>query len=196
VTPSPEPTATATATAQPAISPAPTATPPAEQPRPPAAAGPLKAWGFDERSRRSVAGRFGRALAFDGRKPLALRASRPSRALTVEAWVRPESRKGTIAAQSAWALTPVDVSVNRRPARGAIALRRWSHLALTYDGRTIRRYVDGRPAGTRAYSGTLGGGSTVRVGDGYRGRLDELRLYDRALSAAEIRADMGNAVKP
>ena len=179
----------------------PTATPPAEPPRPPAAAGPVKAWGFNARSSgtvgpRSVAGHFGRALAFNGRQSLALRARRPARALTVEAWVRPEARAGTIAAQSAWTLTPLEVSVNRRPARGTLKLRRWSHLALTYDGRTIRRYVDGRPAGTRAYSGTLGGGSTLRIGDGFRGRLDELRLYDRALTAAELRADMGNAVKP
>ena len=110
--------------------------------------------------------------------------------------MRPEARAGTIAAQSAWTLTPVEVAVNRRAARGALKLRRWSHLALTFDGRTIRRYVDGRPAGTRAYSGTLGGGSTLRIGKGYRGRLDELRLYDRTLTAAEIRADMGTAVSP
>ena len=129
------------------------------------------------------------------RSPCAAR--RPSRALTVEAWVRPEARDGHD--RRAERLGPDAGRGLRRTADGpggALKLRRWSHLALTYDGRTIRRYVDGRPAGTRAYSGTLGGGSTLRIGDGFRGRLDELRLYDRALTAAEIRADMGNAVKP
>jgi hypothetical protein len=187
-TPSPEPAATATV--QPA---APT---PAPEPPRPAAPGPVKAWGFDEPRTnrgigpRSVAGRFGRALAFNGRQSLALRATRPRAALTVGAWVRPEGRTGTVAAQGTWSLTPREVTVNRRAARGTLTLRRWSHLALVYDGKTIRRYVDGRPAGTRAYAGALGGGSTLRIGDGYRGRLDELRLYDRALTAAEIGADM------
>ena len=67
---------------------------------------------------------------------------------------------------------------------------------MTYDGATIRRYVDGRPAGTRSHSGPLRGSRTLRLGEGFRGRLDELRIYDRALSAAELRADMANAVTP
>ena len=50
-------------------------------------------------------------------------------------------------------------------------------------------------AGTRAYTGTLRGSRTLRLGDGFRGRLDELRIYDRALTAAQIQADMKRAVK-
>ena len=67
---------------------------------------------------------------------------------------------------------------------------------MTYDGATIRRYVNGRPAGTRGHSGAAARQPHAAAGEGFRGRLDELRIYDRALSAAEIRADMGNAVTP
>jgi hypothetical protein len=140
---------------------------------------------------RIVAGRFGRGLGFSGRDRMTLRGPQHTRALTVEAWVRPERRTGTIVAQgSAWALTPTAVTLRGRSVRGALATGRWTHLALTYDGKTIRRYVNGYAAGSRAYAGTLRGSRTLRLGQGFRGRLDELRIYDRALSAAEIRADL------
>ena len=202
--PEPSPTATPTPTPEPTASPAPLPTvfadPPAEQPPTTKPAGPVGSWDFDERSARkagprSVAGRFGRALAFAGRDSLALRGPKLSRALTVEAWVRPDRRTGTIVEQgTAWSLSPVAVVVRGRSARGPLKLGRWSHLALTYDGITIRRYVDGRLAGTRAYTGALGGSRTLHLGERFRGRLDELRIYDRALTAAQIQADMTRAV--
>jgi hypothetical protein len=34
----------------------------------------------------------------------------------------------------------------------------------------------------------------VRLGARFRGRLDELRIYDRALTAVEIRSDLATAV--
>jgi hypothetical protein len=169
--------------------------PPIESSRPEEPSGPVGAWGFETRSKRSVAGRFGRALAFTGREWQTLRGPKHARALTVEAWVRPERRTGTIVEQgTAWALTPAAVTLRGRSVRGSLKLGRWTHLALTYDGRTIRRYVDGYAAGTRAYTGTLRGSRTLRLGDGFRGRLDELRIYDRALSSAQIKADMAKAI--
>ncbi len=81
-------------------------------------------------------------------------------------------------------------------ATGAIALGRWQHLALSFDGTTKRVYVDGtlraqRAAGSIVYDGhaiTLGCDDNVGVGEPFTGALDELEIYDRALADAEIAA--------
>jgi hypothetical protein len=68
---------------------------------------------------------------------------------------------------------------------------------MTYDGTVIRRYVNGRLAGTRAATGAIAGGSyPLRFGGNavwkqwFKGRLDEVRVYDSALTPAQIEADM------
>ena len=40
------------------------------------------------------------------------------------------------------------------------------------------------------------GGNAVWAGEFFSGRLDELRVYDRALTAAEVAADMTRPVGP
>jgi Concanavalin A-like lectin/glucanases superfamily/PA14 domain len=72
----------------------------------------------------------------------------------------------------------------------------WAHLAATYDGTNLRLYVNGSLVGTRAASGAMVnsanplriGGSSV-LGRWFRGRIDEVRVYNRALSATEIQND-------
>ena len=183
-TPTPTPTPTPTATpfdtavlpAAPALAP-----PPAVPPRP---SGPVATWSFDD---RRTPGRVGRGLELTGRS-VTVRAPKLTGALTVEAWVRPSRRSGAVAANAGWELRLDRASVGKGVARGkAPKLGRWTHLAFTYDGRTIRRYVNGKLAGTRKRSGALKAGTVVRLGTGgFRGRIDELRVYDRALPAGEI----------
>ena len=82
-----------------------------------------------------------------------------------------------------------------------LPLRRWSHLAATYDGTTLRLYVNGTLASSRAVSGAMPsstgplriGGNSV-WGEYFTGLIDEVRVYNRALSAAEVQADMNSAV--
>jgi hypothetical protein len=86
-------------------------------------------------------------------------------------------------------------------AGSSLPLNAWSHLAFTYDGATARLYVDGVEVVTAPRTGALqtagGGASAVRIGnnvpylENFLGRIDEVRIYNRALSAAEIAADMG-----
>jgi hypothetical protein len=90
-----------------------------------------------------------------------------------------------------------------RTATGSAALvtNAWSHLAVTWDGSTIRLYVNGQPAGSASAPGTLStstgalriGGNSI-WGEWFSGQLDDVRVYDRALSQGEVQADMSTPV--
>jgi hypothetical protein len=77
----------------------------------------------------------------------------------------------------------------------------WSHLAVTYDGATLRLYVNGTQVATRAQTGAITsstnplriGGNAV-WGEYFNGVIDEVRVYNRALSAAEITTDRDTPV--
>gem|GEM_PF-482795 len=82
---------------------------------------------------------------------------------------------------------------------------RWVHLAGTFDGQTMRIYVDGAEAGTMDRPGTVNPTDThICLGNfdakhpaSFTGLLDEVKLYGRALSAAEVAAQAaGPATKP
>jgi concanavalin A-like lectin/glucanase superfamily protein/Big-like domain-containing protein/PASTA domain-containing protein len=77
----------------------------------------------------------------------------------------------------------------------------WTHVAVTYDGTSIRLYVNGQLRSTQGASGGIAastaplriGGNTVFSVPGteyFAGLIDEVRIYNRALSAAEITTDM------
>jgi len=83
----------------------------------------------------------------------------------------------------------------------AVPLGVWTHLAVTYDGTTLRLYVNGVLRNSVAAAGGITastaplriGGNTVFSVPGteyFAGLIDEVRIYNRALSAAEITADM------
>jgi concanavalin A-like lectin/glucanase superfamily protein len=78
-----------------------------------------------------------------------------------------------------------------------LPLNTWSHLAATYDGATLRLYVNGAQVSSRALTGAMRvTGQPLRIGgnavwaEWFSGRIDEVRVYSRALSAAQIQADM------
>ena len=68
----------------------------------------------------------------------------------------------------------------------------WHHIALTHDGGTARMYVDGQLDAqvVRTYNTLLSGafymGAIGTTGDRFKGQVDELAVYNRALSQAEI----------
>ena len=74
----------------------------------------------------------------------------------------------------------------------------WVHHAVVKKGATLTYYRDGVQAGTRTLTKTMDenpffmGGDTG--GERWRGWLSDVRIYDRGLSAAEIRA-LVNAVR-
>ncbi len=83
----------------------------------------------------------------------------------------------------------------------ALAANSWVHLAATYDGVTERLYVNGNQVASKAQTGnmTVSGGA-LRIGGNsvwgeyFKGFIDEIRVYNRALTATEIKTDMNTAV--
>lgn len=72
----------------------------------------------------------------------------------------------------------------------------WHHLALTWDGSTLRMYIDGAVSGT-TFSGTGALNDTSQnnfyiandeggSGTFFNGLIDDVRIYNRALTGAEI----------
>lgn len=71
--------------------------------------------------------------------------------------------------------------------------KEWVHIVGTFDGDKLRLYVNGDLKKTRSQSGGFDTSSgTARIGDytggGYkfRGRIDDVRIYDRILTGDEI----------
>jgi hypothetical protein len=85
----------------------------------------------------------------------------------------------------------------------AIAANTWTHLAATYDGSTLRLYVNGVQVASLSQTGSLAtssnplqiGGDSL-YGQFFSGRIDEVRVYRTALSQTEIQTDMANPVTP
>jgi hypothetical protein len=85
------------------------------------------------------------------------------------------------------------------PGVGTLPADRWVHLAFVYDRTHVFLYLNGRPAGAGSHQlgfapeitplligGSQGYGNTVI--DPFTGQLDEIAVYARALSMAEVRA--------
>jgi hypothetical protein len=172
----------------------------------------------------TTAGRFGNALSFDGTNDWVTVADAAdldlTTGMTLEAWVYPTALSGwrTVVLKEttgglAYALYAHDnaprpaTTVNTGGADlsaiggAALPLNTWTHLAATYNGTTLRLYVNGAEVGSLAVSGSLlasasplrFGGNAV-WGEYFAGRIDEVRIYNRALSATEIGADMNTPV--
>jgi hypothetical protein len=144
-----------------------------------------------------------------------------SSGMTVEAWVRPSRLGGwrTVVLKertggvvyglygdqgSGRPLGQVDIR-GERNAVGSVSLplNAWSHLAATFDGAVVRLYVNGVQAGSLPFAGSmpastgplrLGGNAVWGDGEWFAGLIDEVRVYDRALSASEIQQDMQTPV--
>lgn len=77
---------------------------------------------------------------------------------------------------------------------GSMTLGTWNHIAFTYDGNTEEFYLNGVPDSAIAApaAGLCQAAVPVKIGMEtsaflpYTGRLDDLRIYNQALTAAEV----------
>jgi glucose/arabinose dehydrogenase/PKD repeat protein len=82
-----------------------------------------------------------------------------------------------------------------------LPFNQWSYLAVTFDGAQVRTYVNGALVNTQALTATITArGNPINVGADatpaqyYKGMLDDLRIYNRVLTQAQVQADMAAAV--
>jgi hypothetical protein len=110
-------------------------------------------------------------------------------------WEHPGSADGRILFQY-FKSGPLSQSV---PSTTHLVLNRWYHVACTWDGTTGRIYLDGVENGAGAMSGAPLTSADSLVFGSYGGTpnmpgaLDEVAIYNRALSAAEVAALMSAA---
>jgi hypothetical protein len=172
----------------------------------------------------STAGKTGGALSFNGTSSLVTVPDSASldltTGMTLEAWARPtatgttwrtvlfkEQAGGMV--YSLYANQQTNRPVGQVNIGGeqnavgtaAVPVNAWTHLAVTYDGAALRLYVNGTLVATTATGGPIPtstgalriGGNTIWP-EWYAGLIDDVRVYNRALTAAQIQADMATPV--
>jgi len=82
-------------------------------------------------------------------------------------------------------------------APSALSLNRWYHIVGKYDGSEMALYVNGKKVSSAAYAGNIGtwsrgweigtDGEFYIAGETIEGYIDEVRIYNRGLSDAEVR---------
>jgi outer membrane protein assembly factor BamB len=170
---------------------------------------PLSPAGLDD-----GAGPTPRALVVDGEHD-AIRVPMhpdliPTTAMTLEAWVsrEPALGCGTLVGTNRSAGYWLGICGGRlrfSPGGGAavdgsaiLPERLWTHVAVSYDGRLRRTYINGvldretaeQPQNLRAGPDELVIGADAELGAAFSGRIDNLRLWRVVRSAAEIQRDM------
>jgi chitodextrinase len=169
-------------------------------------------------------GRNGGGLAFDGIDDVVTVADSASldltSAVTLEAWIDVDiatdwravlykGKPGALAYgffSSSSANIPTGVVLSGGAEHGVSGGQQfqpgsWAHMALTYDGSMVRLYLGGQLFGSTAASGPLAtnadpfriGGNGI-LGQHFAGVIDDVRVYNRALTAAEIQVDMTTPV--
>jgi Concanavalin A-like lectin/glucanases superfamily len=136
--------------------------------------------------------------------------------MTLEAWVSPvqvsSALRHVIYKGNAYYLEATSThggapaaggSFGEADATAPLTATKFAHLAVTYDRLTLRLYVNGvqvssvaRAASIAASTTPLQIGGDTTYGQYFKGRIDEVRVYNRALSQAEIQADMITPIAP
>jgi len=93
-----------------------------------------------------------------------------------------------------WFVRDATTGMRACPSSKKLGRDEWWHIAGTYDGASVNSYVNGQLDGTRAHGAftLLQDPNSLAIGDSvdaYRaffGRIDDVRLYNTALSAEEV----------
>jgi PKD repeat protein len=147
-----------------------------------------------------------------------------SSGMTLEAWIKPSSLSGwrdvllkERPGDLSYGLYASDPTASGNPANASIStsagsptaegstglpLNAWSFLAATYNGSTLNMYVNGTLVSSTPMSGNILetngvlriGGDSV-WGEYFQGLIDNVRIYNVALTQAALQTDMNTPVK-
>jgi hypothetical protein len=133
---------------------------------------------------------------------------KPSTAVSVEAWFKPSrinTHQNIVRKDNSYLLkmtpageisfgvwTSSGVSGAKAALPAGFKVDAWHHVVGTYDGANMSTYVDGQLIATAPKTGAIGPSSTWPLVIGnyiteyFQGGIDEVALYDRALTASEV----------
>jgi hypothetical protein len=159
-----------------------------------------------------VAGKFSGALQFNGTTQAVRIPTTAMKAKcgTVSMWVRPSgfNAAGYLLGHCLvdWS-NRIQLYLNSSGALGlglgnnhslntgitTLAVNTWYNVVLTWDGANYVVYVNGASKASGTYSGLVGLASTIDIGnddtyvhnEGFNGTIDEVQVYNRAVTAAE-----------
>jgi hypothetical protein len=80
-----------------------------------------------------------------------------------------------------------------------LKIGKWYHIAAVYNGRWKKLFIDGKEIASAAQKGSLCAGSHIEIGHdthGFRGIIDEVKVYNRALPAAVIEGNVRDIPVP
>ncbi len=173
----------------------------------------------------AATGKYGKALQFNGSSALVTIPDAASlhltTAMTLEAWVNPSTVNGNwrdviykgndnyyLEATSTNSSKPdggliAGGSYGDAFGTAALPANTWSYLAETYDGSTLRLYVNGTQVASTAHTGAIStsanplqiGGDSI-YGQFFAGMIDEVRIYNTALTATQIQTDQTTPITP
>jgi hypothetical protein len=176
-------------------------------------------WGTLVGAPQAIAGMTDGALLFNGANRVVVNDAavlNPANQITLSAWIRPSAtgtqyivKKGRQSEVDGYELSlsstgKVFVRFNQRSSGDAFRVDSastipvngaWTHVAATYDGSTLRLYINGVLQASKNASFQIAASSlplSIGAEDdgyrGYRGAVDDVRIYNRALGASEIAA--------
>ncbi|HGE72516.1 TPA: LamG domain-containing protein [Candidatus Poribacteria bacterium] len=131
------------------------------------------------------------------------------KALTLELWVYQPEHQATGIVQKGqnwpgmsylmqpWSDQQIYFGINDTSSRaiapaGSYSLKKWYHLAGTFDGTTLKVFIDGEEkSSAKSPAKEVPDTATpLQVGNRFTGSIDEFAMYKRALTADEIKRDM------
>lgn len=163
----------------------------------------------------------GEALSFNGTGQHILVSNGPDfsgvNEMTLETWIYPQNIAGTVRTIfSSWNPIQYQITITSGIVQFAVLTENggqtasstfainadeWVHIAGTYDGNKLRVIINGELAGETDLTGTvapssgdlyIGRDSAIPAGS-FVGMMDEIRMWNRALTACEIHNNMNYA---
>jgi len=165
-------------------------------------------------------GKFGNAISFEGANQYVEVPNVPqldiTKEITMEAWIYPVEVQGDSSLYGRrnsantggycmqWTAGKIETWIyiggwNGTRGKQTVTpkVKTWHHVAGVYDGSSVRQYVDGKLDIEFPLKGAINSiGEVFRVGQAQtgltpmRGTIDEVVIYNRALSEKEIQEDM------